>query len=113
MHAGASAVRYFMTLGDPTVVSQWFFFIRNTKLIFKVWLFDPCLTSRDDTYFWLTYYDFNMQESQLIAISKQIDNTPYVIAMTGQEINNKWHKYVASPRDHLLSHIICDPCDYI
>ena len=54
-----------------------------------------------------------MQESQLIAISKQIDNTPYVIAMTGQEINNKWHKYVASPRDHLLSHIICDPCDYI
>ena len=37
-----------------------------------------------------------MQESQLIAISKQIDNTPYVIAMTGQEINNKWHKYVAS-----------------
>ena len=51
-----------------------------------------------------------MEESKLIAISKQIDNTPYVIAMTGQEINNK---YVASPRDHLLSHIICDPCDYI
>ena len=120
LHAGASAVRYFMTPGDPTVVSQWFvFLIWNTKVIFKVWLFDPphVMTHTFDWHIMISICRKVFSQLRLQFLSKLRTRRMWlrwhVIAMTGQEINDKWHKYVGSRRDHLLSHIICDPCDYI